>query len=654
MNYHLDFETFSKADLDDVGTYRYAEDPSTEILMFAIASDDEGPYLWVNPKYRDVTPSDPRADRLVRAIGPDDVVWAHYATFEVAITRYNWDRDVGLPKPKLHQWRCTAVLARCAAMPSGLEQLAVALKLDDTKFQAKAKKKLFTQLQDDGSRVMPADRPKGFQAFGEYCLQDIRVERSVYLKLKPFELRGGLLDAWLFDLRMNDRGFPVNEDGLRKAQKIILEATAELGGKFRKLTGLNPTQREKVQNYLLELGCEMPNMKADTVEEVLEEMDTDHPAYEVLHMYSLVQFAAVKKVQVMLNCVCSDGWCRGMFLFYGAGTGRWSGRGVQPQNFKRPTIKNADGVYRLICNGATREDIEMLYGNVLDAISSCIRNFIHWDSGNLLDADYNAVEARIICWLAGQLDRLDDWARGVDQYKAMAGVIYGVPASEIINPSDRREVGKRTILGCGFNMGAKKYKSTLKNQYGIIVSMDLAEKAVAAYRQTHNLVRSFWWKMQDAATKAVSNPGQVYKAGEHIRFWTARVNDILFLFMRLPSGRKIVYPWPELRNNPDWDKPEITFYGNIKGNHWGRVKTYGGKLAENATQGVAFDIMANGSVVAEREGADIIMLVHDQAEALHVQGIGINSYTQWLTQLPPWADGLPIKAEGRIVPYYKK
>lgn len=660
MNYHIDYEVFSRADLEETGAYRYAEDPSSEILMLAVASDEDGPYLWVHPKWRHVLKSDPKADVLLARMESEDdaVIWAHFAGFEIAVTRYlSVQSGVFERLPALHKWRCTAVLARCAALPDGLAQLSQTLGLSEEKDSDGAKLiKLFCIPQSlSEARVTPDMEPEAFAAFGRYCLQDVRTEMAVHTKLKPFELRGPLLQAWIFDVRMNDRGFPVNIAGLKKAKKIIDVATTKLAGEFRELTGLNPTQRQKVKDLLETLGCEMADMKADTVEEVVDSMEPDHPAYRVLKMYSLVQFAAVKKVQVMLNMACSDGWVRGMLLFYGAGTGRWSGRGVQPQNFKRPTIKGADQVYRMICAGASQEDLELIFGNVLDAMASCIRNFIHWLEGDLLDADYNAVEARIICWLAGQLDRLNDWDRGIDQYKMMAGKIYNRSMESIVNPSDEREVGKRTILGCGFGMAGKKFKSTLKDQYGIIISQELADKAVIMYRETHDQVQRFWWACQRAAVQAIQHPGDVFKAGAHVRFWVATVNGIPFLFMRLPSGRKIAYPWPEVNPDPKWDgRLEITFFGNIKGNHWGRVKTYGGKLAENATQGVAADVMMNGSCNAEKRGADIILLVHDQSLGLKTRFVTLEQYVEALTDLPDWAVGLPIKAEGRVIPFYKK
>lgn len=652
MRYHIDFETFSEADLRTVGAYRYASDPSTQILLLAIASDVEGPYLWVHPNHGE---GDPRAWGLMVAMCADGEaeIWAHNAQFEWAIMRYRWRLDVGLDRPKRPQMRCSAALARCAGLPPSLGALAMVLGLAQQKDTAGSKLIALLCLPGKDGRVLPADRFEEFKQLGRYCLQDVRTEKAVHTALEPFQLRGRLLDIWLFDLKLNDNGLPVNVPALEKAQWLIDELTPKLTQAFRDLTGLNPTQRAKVKMHLLEHGVDLPDMKADTLEEALEKPQTRH-VRKVLETYAEVQFSAVKKVRTMLDCVCADGWVRGTHLFHGAGTGRWSGRLIQPQNFKRPLIKDADTVYAMICEGRNAEEIAMVFGNPLAALANCIRNFIHWGQGGMIDADYSAIEARIVCWLAGQGDVLMEYRAGVDQYIKMAAVIYGVSESTIKNPSDEREVGKRAVLGCGFQMAAPKFKKSCKDQYGIMVSDTLAEKAVAGYRERHNLVRKLWFSVERAAANAIRVPGTVFLAGKLLKFWVHTHAGMPFLFMRLPSGRKIAYPQPQLLYDRERDKDRITFLGEVKGGHWGRVTTYGGKLVENATQGVAFDIMGHGACNADAQGFTIVMLVHDQAPALHLPGQTVEKYVQALTDLPPWAEGLPIVAQGRYVPYYKK
>lgn len=663
--FHLDYESYSEADLREVGAAKYAEHPSTEILMAAVATDTEGPYLCLNPKYGE---SDPRALALLRRMAQsNDPIWAHSAQFEIALTAARFTKDFGLPVPHLDRWRCTAAVCRRAGLPDSLEQAGEVLALATQK-DAEGKRliKKFSIPQKatkrkPGGRIFPTDDWVDFQRFGEYCCTDVDVEKGIHKRLRPFLLTGLLLDSFTFDVRLNQRGVPVNLPALHHAAAVLDLVLEDVNTRFTKLTGLAPTQRQKVKDLLETKGLPMADMTADTVEETLAREDVPPAARSILELYSTVQYAAAKKVYTMLDCACADGRVRGAHHWYGAGTGRWSGRLIQPQNFKRPTVKDTDLAYRIICDHAllgedpakTREALDLIWGNALEVIASCIRNFI-WTEDGFWDADYNAVEARIVCWLAGQEDVLEDYRKGVDQYKKMAGRIYGVPADKIVNPSHEREVGKRTVLGCGYSMAAKKFRETLLNQYGITISEELAEAAVRAYRQSHPKVQKLWYACDRAARAAISNPGRAFTAGPLLSFRVLTVAEIPYLLMRLPSGRAIAYPWPKLEWNARKEENEITYYGNIKGKIWGRIPTYGGKLVENATQGTAADLMMNGCLCAERDGFEMAVLIHDQGLAFKRDGQKLDRYIAALTSLPPWAAGLPLKAEGKPVPYYKK
>lgn len=655
MNYHLDYETFSTADLTVVGQYRYASHPSTEVLMVAIASDTEGPYLLVNPKYGT---SDPRAKRLLLQMSRDTTadVYAHFAGFEIAISRYRW-HDLGLgalvPAPALLRWRCTAALCRVAGVPDSLEMACLKLNLRQKKDpRGKALIQVFCVPQADGTRVLPKDRPVEWRQFCAYCVQDVVSEKGLKLRLTPFILKGVLLDTWLFDLKLNNRGIPLNRDAVRRARKIAQEASGDLSAQFVKIAGYNPTQRGKVKQLLADLGVRTPDMKAKTLETLLATLKPGKPR-DILVLYALVRFAAVKKLDSMLACVCDDGWVRGTMLFYGAGTGRWAGRLVQPHNLRKPTIKGTDHAYEMICKGATRADLDLLWGNALEVVASCIRNFIQWSEGKMLDADYNAIEARIVCWLADQTDVLDEYRRGVDQYKAIASLIYGKPVEAITK--EERELGKRAWLGCGFQMAGAKFRRTCSEQYSIFISQALADRGVLAYRTKCHRVKDMWYAMDRAARNAINLPGRVFKVGTKLSVWRATIAEIPYLFMRLPSGRTLNYPWPKIEVLEGDDRAGVTFYGEYETGKWGRIKTYGGKLIENATQATAFDYMAHGAVQAEAAGFPVILLVHDQALALHRNAsFPVKQYTDALTSPPRWATGLPIVAEGKIVPYYRK
>lgn len=657
--YHIDYETRSRADLRSVGAYRYAADPSTCILMFAIAKNDGEPLLWLN---RDLAPGG--ADNLdaevmlQRALSSDALLYAHNAQFEQAISKYRMLEDIGFPAPAADRWRCTAALARKAGLRPSLANVGEDLGLKQMKFGQgyQLLRKFSIPQKDTDDFINPADDPKAFLEFGEYCKQDVRSEREVHHRLKPFELKNSALASFLFDARLNDRGIPVNVKALTHAKKIIDEVQARVRKDFVELTGLEPSQRDKVKALLESVyGVKLINMQAKTLDQFIayhEEPDEEEGhaetepdsavAKRILELYKLVSFAAIKKVGTMLDCVCPDGRLRGMFLWHGAGTGRQSGQKVQPQNFKRPTINDADGVYALICAGASAEEIEMIYGNPLEAIANCIRNFIHDLEGDMFDADYSAIEARIVAWLAGEEWRLKVFRSHGKIYEASACEMFGLRMEQITKPI--RQKGKIAELALGYQgwTGALKKMGALE----MGLKEDELEPLAQDWRQANPAIVESWENLQKAAISAVLNPGREFTANR-IRFQMMKVAGLPYLLMKLPSNRAIAYPHPE------WKDGELTYYGQIPGTtKWGRVQLYGGKILENATQGIAADIMFGGSVNAEQAGFIIWALIHDQALA-KAQG-KLEDFVAALTKLPDWGAGLPLTADGEIAPFYRK
>lgn len=265
---------------------------------------------------------------------------------------------------------------------------------------------------------------------------------------------------------------------------------------------------------------------------------------------------------------------------------------------------------------------------------------------SFLDADYAAIEARIVNWLAGQEDALQEYRDGVDRYKSMASMIYRVPA-EKVNKHPQRFVGKQAVLGCGFGMGPTKFRATCWKMGRYDLPQGLEETAVKAFRAKHKKVVSCWYELERAAKNAILRKGEVFKV-LHLSFKFRDVEGMPFLLMRLPSGRKLAYPKARISGD------RITFFGNVKGATWGDVNTWGGTLLENATQAVAADIMTNGVHQTERAGYETATLIHDQALAYHREGQTPEEFVRLLTTLPTWAKGLPIEAEGALVPFYKK
>ena len=678
--FHLDYETRSRANLKKVGSYRYAEDESTEIIFAAISKDHGPTYLAVNAKFDPCgLLSQPEAFQLLAEMSePGNLVYAHNAPFERPISNNRLFLDLGAMPPRAEQWRCTMSMARRAALPQSLDKLGEALNIE-TKKDSRGKaliNKFCIPDKKTGEFRSPATLWSDFVDFGNYCVTDVEAEKCVHQALELFELKGITLQTFLLTTTINDRGLPVNVSALQNAQKILDDVYEDLGLKFIELTGLEPTQREAVKGWLAANGVMMIDMTGETLEEALEQQQalqnaagTDGDPDEVaalerviaaLQLYIDLNYAAAKKVTSMLACVCSDGRVRGTLTDGGAGTGRWTANLIQPQNFKKATIRDTEMAYQMICDGCSRMELELLFGNALEVIASCIRHFIQWPGGQMIDADYAAVEARIACWLAGQDDALVDYVSGIDRYRKMAGKIYGRPMEEILNPSFEREVGKHTILGCGFGMWYPKFVLTCA-EFGVVVSDELANQAVVGYREEHPHVVNAWYAVERAAISAINHPGKVFKPHTqktnkelNLKFMVVTTANIPFLVMQLPSGRNIVYPHPKLEHDPHFDKLGITFWGQLEGKAlWTRCRTYGAKLFENAVQGIAADNIAVGGCAVEADGYEIFTLIHDQLFGPKTDDSDPQEFGRLLTTMPAWANGLPLKADVRFIPYYK-
>ena len=645
MKVHIDIETRSRADLPEVGAYRYGCDPSTRVLMAAVSEDKPyAPiYLWVHPDHRDAgVKSEPEAQELLIEATE---VRAFNAPFEQAVMHgTSWRPFVGLEK-----FRCTQAMARIAGLPESLEKCGAALGIGSQKdYRGKALIRRFSIPKEDGTFNDPADFPEEWAQFCEYCRQDVRAEKEIHTRLNGyFGLRGDNLETFLYTMRMNARGIPVNVEALRNAQAIVEHVQSGAAAEFVKLTGLKITQRAKVLEWLRARGVELTDMQADTLQSVDAKMLLPECA-RVIELYTQLSFAAVKKIQSMFDWAMPDGRMRGVLKFYGAGTGRWSAGGPQIQNAKkatpamRPITKTA---YAAVSKGISAEDLSMIYGEPIEVLASCIRHFIHSPGREMLDADYNAIEARVICWLAKEANALKAWAAGTDQYKKMASVIYNVPVSGVT--PDQRDMGKRTILGCGYGMGAPKFLSTCQ-LFGVDCDEALAERAVTAYRELHPRIVAYWRSLQNDAHAAVAAHGTW-----HGPFCVREAAGLTYLLMRLPSGRMIAYPHPQME--PDERGMQLTYWGQLPGKQlWGRIKLYGGKLAENASQAVAADVMSHGARKAEALGMAPFALIHDQGLALREDGKEASAFAAALAAPPSWAKDLPLKVEAKVVPYYSK
>jgi DNA polymerase len=662
MAFHIDYETYSTADLPSVGSWRYAFDPSTEILCMAIAHGDDEPALWLPAPYRptdyDPAPADSLLNRLVNS---DEPVYAHNVGFEFPITEALWEKTTGLSPIAVHRWRCTAAMARKAALPHSLAKCAAKLGLaqqKDSKGSALIRK--FSMPQKDGRRIKPKDDPEAFKVFCEYCVQDVRVEQEIHQKLKAFELTGFQLEVFQADLLMNQRGIPINLDAVRNAKKIVDEASTEAVTEFKALTGLDPTQVIAFREWLAQRGVDVPDLRAETIDELLDsdELEADGDAGRALELRRRVSFAATKKLDAFeAYAGPHDNKVRGILMFYGAiRTGRWSSSGPQVQNAKKPKKalkKFTDAIYSDIKRGATAGELQLVYGNPIECVASCIRNFVD-DGKPMLNADYSAIEARVLAWLAGEQWRIEVFKTHGMIYEASIAQMLGIAIDKV--DEDLRQKGKLVELSCGFggSIGALMKMGADKLGLPKEAMQDLIDK----WRAANPSIKSFWSKCEFAARSAIANPGQKYGVNGKAQFFCARTAGLNYLFVRLPSGRCLAYPEPKVESvMASWGEPTeaITFFGQFRGKQaWGRVHTYGADIAQSITQGSSVDIMASGLVQCQRARYEINALVHDEALAYLKDGQDIETFCNLLTALPEWAEGLPLEAKGCVIPYYRK
>lgn len=665
--FHIDYETFSEADLPSVGGWRYAFDPGTQILCCAVAKGEQQPLIWVHDLHRGTFPAShdwTAADTLLQELAAsNEPVYAHNAVgFEVPITDALWRKTTGLPPIAHSRWRCTAVMARRAALPHSLAKCAEKLGLanqKDNKGSALIRK--LSLLQKDGKRIRPTDDPEAFRQFCDYCLQDVRVEQEVHKKLKAFELKGFDLEVFQTDLEINARGLPVNLKALENAQKIVGEASTKAAHEFKALTGLDPTQTQKFLDWLKERGYEHENLRSATIDEFLDSDDTD-PGGEVgkaLQLRKRVSFAATKKLSSFLSYAGPhDNKVRGILMYYGAiRTGRWTSSGPQIQNAKKPQKHleaYTDQIYHDICRGASAEELEFTYGNPIESVASCIRHFVD-DGKPMLNADYSAIEARVMAWIAGEEWRMEVFRGDGKIYEASACQMFKLKRSEVTKSIRARSKVAELALQFRGGVGAMKNMGALK----MGIAEEELQPIVDAWRAANPMIVAYWNVTEKAVESAVANPGTSYSVrGGKATYFCARTAGINYLFCRLPSGRVLSYPEPrfETVEMPWGDMREVvTFWGQLKGKTaWGRIPLSSNVACENVVQATAADLMANGAVQCERQGYRINALIHDEALAYHDEGQTPERFSQLLTTLPDWAKDIPMDAPGGLVPYYRK
>jgi DNA polymerase bacteriophage-type len=649
----IDIETYSSIDLKTSGVYKYVEAPDFAVLILAHCHDNDPVFV------HDFTSTPKLPAWLLAALcGTDTLKTAHNANFErVCLSKF---LNVKLPAT---QWRCTMAHAAYAGLPLGLDAAGKALGIAAEKdSRGKALIRYFsmpckpTKANGMRTRNLPAHDPAKWEEYKEYCRQDVVVERDIADKLIAPHLQMPESESfiWQLDQKINDKGVLLDKQFVKNAIHISSENTVALTKEAIQLTGLdNPNSVNQLKAWLMaEADIQVGSLSKHTVPELIKQTDCEKVT-RVLNIRQEMSKTSVKKYVAMLKGICSDNRLRGLLQYYGANrTGRWAGRLVQVHNLPRTHMKDIRLARETVADG-NLELLEMLYGNVPDTLSQLVRPaFVSPIGSRLLVADFSAIEARVIAWLAGERWRLDVFRTHGKIYEASASQMFNVPLESVTKESPLRQKGKMSELALGYQGGPDAIvRIEISNETPVEKRIPVEElpKIVKMWRNANKAIVRLWYDVQNAAIKAVES-GAPVTIQYGIKFF---VKDNIF-FIQLPSGRRLSYLHPKLIEGQFGMM--LTYKGmNQTTKQWGMQDTYGGKLVENIVQAIARDLLANSLVNVDKAGYNIVMHVHDEIVVEEVDGEGsVKDICDIMAQPVAWAPGLPLKAAGFETPYYLK
>lgn len=688
---HWDIESRSVVDLRKTGVHVYSESPTTDVWLASLAVDDEPVELWF--------PGQPCPDLFKQAVDESWLVASWNCAFErimlqnVIAPRYGW------PQPKLENWRCVMAQALAMSLPGSLANAAPAIGLDVTKdLQGQALMMRMARprkVNEDGSLVWWSE-PERLDRLAAYCIQDTEVERAIYRRLTP--LTADEQKLYFLDQQICDRGVYVDAALCRAAKTIVSQATSRLNEEMKEATGSVVNACSNVAQlaaFCREQGVDVDSLRKDKVAALLARNDLPDAVRDALELRQDAAKASVKKIDSALAGRSADGRAKGLFFFNGATTGRWAGRRLQPQNLQRPAKgTNVDQIVTDVLSGSI-ELVEMLHGNALAAIGNAIRGIVAAAPGRqLMAADLSNIESRVLAWLAGEQWKLDtfianDAGTGPDTYKVGYARAFGVGLESV--DDYQRLVGKVMELALGFGGGVGAFIS-MGRLYNVDIgqSCDMlretqpelwaqAAKAFAdrgkrsgiaeatwvaaeivklGWRAANPKIVEMWRALEDAAIQALNNPGE--------RIFCGRLCFLKrgsFLWVQLPSGRPLCYPFPRLveKEMPWLDKHgkpvvKTTFvYKTEINRQFVDSYAYGGLWAENVTQATARDILAAAMNRIDAAGYPIALHAHDEIVAEVPKGFGsLEEFCSLMSLVPPWADGCPIAAVGWVGERYRK
>jgi len=658
----IDIETYSGYDLSKCGVYKYAESPDFEILLFGY-SVDGGEVQVV-----DLAAGEPLPPEILDALTGDEVIkWAFNANFErVCLSRHL--RDMGMSLDRFadnhfssqylgkakylnpESWRCSMVWSAYMGLPLSLEGAGAVLGLEKRKLtEGKELIRYFcspckpTDANGQRTRNRPAHAPGKWAAFKAYNKRDVEAETSVQERLAKFPVPDSVWDEYAQDQEINDRGVQLDMELVRRAIEADCRSKAELTRLMKELTELdNPNSVTQMKRWLRDNGLETDTLGKKTVAELLK--TAPEPLGKVLLLRQRLAKSSVKKYQAMENAVCADGRARGMFQFYGANrTGRWAGRLIQMQNLPQNHLPDLEQARELVKRGDFAA-LELLYDSVPEVLSELIRTaFVPKEGTKLVVADFSAIEARVIAWLAGEHWRNEVFATHGKIYEASASQMFRVPIEEITKGSPLRQKGKiaELALGYGGSVGALKAMGALE----MGLEEEELQPLVTAWRSANPNIVRLWWDVDRAATTAVRDRTLTETHG--VKFGCQSG----MLFITLPSGRRLAYVKPRIGTN-QFGSPCVTYEGIGATKKWERLESYGPKFVENIVQATSRDILC--FAMQAQRCCDIVMHVHDEIVVEADPRMSTKVLCEQMSRTPPWAEGLLLRADGYECPFYKK
>ena len=660
MKHHLsiDLETFSSVPIGKAGAYKYVQSPDFEILLFAYSVDD-GPVEIVDLAQGEVLP-----DWLYKAIeSPEYIKHAYNAAFEW----YCLSKFYGHLLP-VDQWRDTMLHGLYCGYTAGLDATGKALGLPAEKQKLSVGKALIryfcvpcTPTQSNGGRHrnLPKHDPDKWDLFKTYCLGDVTTEKEIERRLSAFPVPDDIEKQWQTDLLINARGVAVDMGMVRGALEIGAQSRDRLMQEAISITGLeNPNSIAQLSTWL-EKATDTPvtDLRKDTVAAMLESNAVTGSANRMLEIRQELGKTSTKKYDAIEAAVCADGRVRGLLQFYGANrTGRWAGRLVQVQNLPRTYIGQLP-LAREAVRSKQEDKLRFLYGSVPDTLSQLIRtSFVASEGNKLVDADFSAIEARVISWLAGEQWRLEVFRTHGKIYEASASQMFGVPLEKIKkgNPEYAlRQKGKVAELALGYqgSSGALIAMGALK----MGIPEDDLPDIVSRWRDSNKRIVDLWYSLESAAVSVIQTGHPAGVRGLMLAREMDIENGLDFLTITLPSRRKLYYAKPSLGEN-SWGRPSILYYGvNQTTKQWTQLETYGGKLVENCVQAIARDCLAIAIERLEAAGFPVVFHIHDEVVVdCPAEKADLDEVVRLMSLPIPWAPDLPLNADGWVGDFFRK